>query len=428
MRNMILALVCLLAAGGAAAQGLTLDQAVEEALANNPAMHSAQARQEAALSGATAARAGFLPSLSAQYRYQTLADDPFMRVLGHQTIVNSRDQAHWKVSASQPLFTGFALASGLRLAGLGVQTRDLEAREAALDVARRAKLACLELLLAEKALEVSRTARENLAAHEADAQRLLDQGLIPKNDLLKARVALAETVQEEERAKARVRAARSAVNVVLGRDFDADTRVEEWEPPETPEEPIAALVEEALAQRPELQALARAMDAKDQEARLALSKGFPKVELVGAYEQNGDDLAATNNDYSNDHNASVGIQAQWVFFQGGKTRAEAALARHEKQALAGTLAAVRDQVRLEVQQAWLDLSVAGKNRETASRSLEQARENWRIEEVRYQQQLSTSTEVLDAREYLTRAETACFQALYGFGAARADLDRALGRR
>ena len=61
-------------------------------------------------------------------------------------------------------------------------------------------------------------------------------------------------------------------------------------------------------------------------------------------------------------------------------------------------------------------------------ALDQAREHWRITNLRFRQQLTTSTEVLDARTYLSRAETGFYQALYGSGIARADLDEAVGKR
>ena len=57
------------------------------------------------------------------------------------------------------------------------------------------------------------------------------------------------------------------------------------------------------------------------------------------------------------------------------------------------------------------------NIESATVALGQAREHWRITNLLYQQQLTTSTEVLDARSYLDRAESAYFEARYGYGSA-----------
>jgi len=64
--------------------------------------------------------------------------------------------------------------------------------------------------------------------------------------------------------------------------------------------------------------------------------------------------------------------------------------------------------------------------QTAQKSLVQAKENWRITNLQYQQQMTTSTEVLDARTFLTQAETNYYGALYGYMISLAELERAVG--
>ncbi|NIA19473.1 MAG: hypothetical protein GWP07_03435 [Xanthomonadaceae bacterium] len=58
--------------------------------------------------------------------------------------------------------------------------------------------------------------------------------------------------------------------------------------------------------------------------------------------------------------------------------------------------------------------------------MEQARENYRIVNLQYQQQVATSTLVLDAATFLSQAENSYYGALYGFMIARAELEQAAG--
>ena len=51
-----------------------------------------------------------------------------------------------------------------------------------------------------------------------------------------------------------------------------------------------------------------------------------------------------------------------------------------------------------------------------------------LNDLLYQQQLTTSTEVLDARSYLDRAENAYFEARYGYGTASTQLAWAMGQQ
>lgn len=151
-----------------------------------------------------------------------------------------------------------------------------------------------------------------------------------------------------------------------------------------------------------------------------------KLLMVGSYEQKGDNPEASNNDYSNSYNASVTMQAKWKFFEWGKTRANVRKYIHEKLSLVEKLKGVEDDIRLEVKNALLTLEVSKRNIRTAEESLTQARENWRITNLQYQQQMTTSTEVLDARTFLTQAETNYYSALYGYMISDADLKRAVG--
>ncbi len=71
--------------------------------------------------------------------------------------------------------------------------------------------------------------------------------------------------------------------------------------------------------------------------------------------------------------------------------------------------------------------MAKKNITTASRALDQALENWRITNVQYRQQVATSTEVLDARTFLTQADSNYYNSLYGYLSAIAELSRVVGK-
>jgi outer membrane protein TolC len=124
----------------------------------------------------------------------------------------------------------------------------------------------------------------------------------------------------------------------------------------------------------------------------------------------------------------LGVQAHWTFFEFGKTRARSAKINAEQRALTQALEKIQDDIRLQVIQARLDLDVAAKNIESAQTTLDQAREHWRITNLLYRQQLTTSTEVLDARSYLDRAESAYFGSRYGYGSASARLAWAMGKQ
>ncbi len=99
---------------------------------------------------------------------------------------------------------------------------------------------------------------------------------------------------------------------------------------------------------------------------------------------------------------------------------------HQRDALKERIQGVTDSILLEVRDAFQKLRVAETNIHTAREALAQAKENFRITNLQYQEGVTTSTEVLDARTFLTQAEVNLHQALYGYRIAEAELKRAVG--
>jgi outer membrane protein TolC len=124
----------------------------------------------------------------------------------------------------------------------------------------------------------------------------------------------------------------------------------------------------------------------------------------------------------------VAVQLHWDIWQSGKTRAEVNSAQWQVKALESGIESIEAEVMEEVRSAVFDRQVAHTNIGTAEKALEQARENWRITELQYQQQIATSTDVLDVRSFLTQADTNYYSAVYGYLNTLAGLDRAIGEK
>jgi outer membrane protein TolC len=82
---------------------------------------------------------------------------------------------------------------------------------------------------------------------------------------------------------------------------------------------------------------------------------------------------------------------------------------------------------LEVKQAFLRIQESEKNILTVEKAIEQAKENLRITEEQYKEQVATQTDVLVAQTLLTETMTNYYNALYDFKIAKAVLNRAIGQ-
>lgn len=415
------------AAHAASAEGaFTVTDVVSRALTASDAAMAAKAHLAAAAAGHKSAKADFLPRLDAAYGIQHFTEDPVAKAGGGQRQIAHETTHKWSVSMTQPVFTGFALSAKKEIAKLNSDIRRQESARTRQAVIRDAKKAAYAVLLTEKLRTVAKADVNALRAHAGDSQKFYKEGLIPLNDFLKSEVALADATQKEERAKADLRLAKTRLALLLNLPDPDGIRIQDPDQASPSLSDYNVLVEMALATRPELAANRMGLGQLQQSETIAKSGFYPKVNFVAAYEETGEDPGVDHNDYSNRFNSKVGIQASWNLFSWGKTRSQTEEARQNRLAQNAKIRQVEDAIRLEVRKAYLDFSVAGSNIKTAEEALSQARENWRITQLQYHQQVATSTDVLDARVFLTQADTNYFRALYGHLSALAELEFAVG--
>ena len=99
---------------------------------------------------------------------------------------------------------------------------------------------------------------------------------------------------------------------------------------------------------------------------------------------------------------------------GGQSKDEIAVAKHNMKKAKESEVELLDNVILQVREAYLDIQEFEYNIGVTEKAIEQAEEDFRINQSRYQAQLNTSTDVLDAQTRLSRARINYFNALYNY--------------
>lgn len=428
-------LLILSAAGVQARAGdvYTLEQSIQEALENSRSLKAVQEKTEEARHVKDQARADFLPKLSTSYGYTRLSEVTRSTAipLGGGLEVpaydqNTQDNYQWKVTVTQPLFTGFALTSAHELARLGIDLAQIEVDLAELDLTLAVKEAYFNILRAEKGRKVAEKAVESLQSNVNVARSFYKVGMIPVNDLLKAEVELANAQQDLVKAQNGLALARAAFNTVLARPVNQPVEVEDILVYRQETASYVDYQKRALQNRPEVRAVDVNLLQADQQIRFAKSAFYPEAALSYDYIKEGDDPDVSGSAFHDANQWQITAGLTWTFFEWGKTRSAVREKESLKKQLIDTRAALEDQVRLELQQAILDLQVADQNIPTTEKAVEQAEENLRVSEQRYRAQVTTMTEVLDAQTLLTRARSNYYNALYDHNLAKARLRRALG--
>ncbi len=410
------------------AETVNLEQCLERALAESLAVKQAQADIAAAEFQLKEAGTGFYPTLKTTYSYTRLDSAPTMTFAGQDFEIGKADNFNWEVSLTQPLFMGFRILNSKKLAELGLKNAELGEELARLDLALQVKQAYFNVLLAQKQTHVADQAIKQLEAGVDVARNFFEVGMIPKNDLLQVEVELANAVQAKVNAENNVSLAKARLNTLLRQNIETPLELEDVEGFKAQEPQLEPSLAAALAERVEMKQAQLGVEAALKGVELAKADYYPELALVGAYNRSGDTPIVDGSDVDADPDeASVTLSLSWTIWDWnarghrvGAKRSEVLKARH-------VLNQVRDGVILEVKQALLNLASTKRNIEVNQKATEQAEESLRMSQERYKEQVTTSTEVLDAQTRLSQAQVNYYAALYGYHLAQAELIRAMGR-
>lgn len=414
-------------AGGAEEQTYTLEESIQEALANNWRLRAKREQVDQANYMKDQARADLLPKLSTSYGYRRDGWQPVIKTREFgEFSVGSLDNFEWKGTVTQPLFMGFALISSYDLARLGIDQSQLEVKTEELDLALQVKTAYFDILTADMAVEVAQKAYDALEAHAEVARNFYNVGMIPINDLLESEVNANNAKHDLISAQNNARRARAAFNTVLSRPVNAGVRVVDIEEHVPVLGGFQEYWEEALKTRPEIQLIDVQLLQTEQRRRMAASKYYPEVVLRWEYVKQGDTPSVSGGDWhqASMWHATAGLT--WTFWEWGKTHYSVKQQDSVRNELLKLKMQLEENIQLEIKDAVLNLQTSEANIPITIQAVEQGEENLRVSQERYKAQVTTSTEVLDAQRYLTRARVNRFTALYQHHVAKARLLRAVG--
>jgi outer membrane protein TolC len=402
----------------------SLEDAWRSALSVDQRLEAARWNVESATRSRAAAQAERFPSLTVGADYLVLSQQaafnlPASPVLPGQLPFLQQDSGGFHAVVTQPLYTFGAIASGINAAEAEVAADQSEMERTRLDVKMNVAEYFIAVLRAGRSVEVAASRVTSLASHSQDVGSLLDRGLVSRNDLLSAQLALADARQQLLQARNGLELAWAYYNRALGRPLTQPVKLQEPQIDRVAGD-VQQLTSQAIRNRPEIAELsAQAVKLREQAAALNAKKA-PQIKLIGGYLYQQDRYIDPNGV------AGVAVDAEWNLFDSGRVSNQAAALCEKAESLIRTRKDTESLVALEVRQKWLELQTAVQRLEVARQATLQAEENLRVARQRYQEQVGTNTEVLDAETLRVQAYTNLYNSTYEAVLARLRLSRGVG--
>ncbi len=424
---------------------LTLRQAEEAALRNQPTMRQAHGLLEAAEGRVEEARAGYLPqvALSATYERTTSNYAPRPGILPTSvsngmgastgTLTATPTQVSWTpqynyyllgVTGSQLLYDFGQTSNRWRAAGASRDAAGANTRTAVLQTLLNVRRAYFLARAQRDLVDVAEETVKNQEKHVEQTQAFVRTGIQPDINLATVMTALANAKVQLVTARNNLAVADAqltqAMGLAVGQSFtlaDAAMPAIEGE-----DGPGAALVDRAQHARPEVANLVDQRRAQELTVRAVKGAYGPSLSAIGNISDNGvsiDGLVP---------NWYVGLGLTWNLLQGGLTSGQVREAQGTLENLTGQEQALRLQIQVDVEQARLAVQAAKATIGAAGEALANAHNQLTLAEQRYAHGLGSAVELSDAQVAYTAAEAQVVQARFNLASARAQLLTAVGDR
>jgi outer membrane protein TolC len=190
---------------------------------------------------------------------------------------------------------------------------------------------------------------------------------------------------------------------------------------DTPEVNVAQALERAWETRPELHQIHAEERRAELELRGASDARLPRVSVSGFWAQQGLNSSTAIPVYTYQANVDVPL------FTGGRIQAERARAEIAIRQLKQQEQEVRNRVVLDVQTSVAQLASARSEVDVARMGIDLARQEVEQARDRFQAGVANSVEVVQAQDGLARASDNQIAALYRYNQARADLAHSIGQ-
>ncbi len=247
----------------------------------------------------------------------------------------------------------------------------------------------------------SQEALIRLEQHKKNAEAFYKSGKIWRNDLLQASVRVSRGEQDVFAAANRLALSKATINLLLNQPIDDEINpvgsLQKVEFAKT----LSQLQTKAINNRFELKQNKIAIELAQEDAVIVRSKYKPSVDLTLS-----SGIRASDADYSDSITEnSIAINLSWNYGQWGQTAREidAADARLTVKQL--ELAQQKSLIEFEVKSAFLSVKESEYSLKVSVEALKQAEENYRVSQIRYQEQLGSASDVLDAQDLLTQTVT-----------------------
>jgi len=374
---------------------LTLDEAVKMAWEKSNEVTLANTKVNSKKYELETVRNNQYPDLKISGQYQRLTKasiDMHNDEANASEPMPSPDQAMFgQASLSLPLFAGFKIQNSIKAYDNLYEAESSYAAKTKEDVALRVITYYTALYKAQKTLDLLNENQKQAKQRVTDFTELEKNGIIPRNDLLKAQLLVSKTQLSIDEANNNINNINFYLTTLLKLDPNVKLEVKEDDffNLKTNNAPTSDAL--ALENRKDLEAIRFQQKASEANIKIAKSGYYPSLALLGGYTAlDLKDIITVK--YAMNFGIGLSYDLSGIYKNGAHVKEAESRALEVK----NTEAVMTDRIKVEVQKSIEDYNLAINQSVVYDEALQQSAENYRLVKDKFDNGLSDTNDLVEA--------------------------------
>jgi outer membrane protein len=397
----------------------TLSECIFIALKKNPSLTAAENTVNVFQSRVGQAQSNYYPQVSATGAYDRIK--PLSRASSAILGTQAYDSYTGSVNLSQLLLDFGKTSSQVDISKFNLQASRSDLDSTTDGIIFSVKQAYYGLLQAQRNKELAVELVKQAQVHRDQAKGFYEVGTKAKIDVIKADVDLSNAklalIRAENARKVALVVLKNTMGVPDAKDRPVEDNLSYQKYHVTFDEVLAR----AYENRPDLKALVARRQAAEEGINFAKKGYYPVLSGNASYNWGGQDFPL-------DEGWMIGAAVTVPLFNGYLTTNQVAEARSNLYILKANEESTRQQILLDIQQAYLSLQEAEESIAAADLAVKQNQENLDLANGRYAAGVGSPIEITDALTSYANAQVAYNAALYNYKLAQATIEKAMGVR
>ncbi len=403
---------------------ITLEQALEIALSENPTVKIADQTIETKKYAKKGTYAALWPEISASATYQRYIEKPSFHIMGQTLRMGTTNNINGGFSAAMPLINA-QLWKSLKLSALDVELAVEQARSSRIDMVEQVSKAYFQVLLAKDSYNVYKRVYDNAVENHKIVEKKYAVGAVSEYDFIRSQVSVSNAEPNVFNAENTIVVALWQLKALLGLDLEKDIdcvgTLADYEADITSQIEVAGLENNSTMKQFDIQE-----DMLLQALKVKRAANIPSLAASINYMWNAMDETMALAHYRWMGSSTAAFSLNIPIFSGGKRRAEIKQAKIELSKLKLQRENTERQLRTAAMSYYSNMLTNVKQYHASSENISQAKRGYEIAVKRYEVGGGTLVDVDNSQLAYTQAELSRSTAIYDYLVNRVSMAKIQG--